>query len=274
MLSVEGQLRKMSAKQAKPVEYFLQFKDEKYALDQLIGQRVMMRFLGEIFCVQCGRKTKKSFQQGYCFPCMQKINECGNCILFPERCRVEHEGGCPENDWAHAHCHADQVVYLSNTSGLKVGVTRSTQIPTRWIDQGAMQAIKLFSTQNRYQAGIIEVALKSFVADKTNWRTMLKQDSQNVDMVKAKESLLRQAEQVLKPILDQYKTAIKLLDDEVTDILYPVAEYPTKITSHSFDKAEHVEGELLAVKGQYLIFDTGVLNLRKFSGYRIRVEVL
>ncbi len=194
--------------------------------------------------------------------------------FISERCRVEHEGGCPENDWAHAHCHADQVVYLSNTSGLKVGVTRSTQIPTRWIDQGAMQAIKLFSTQNRYQAGIIEVALKSFVADKTNWRTMLKQDSQNIDMVEAKKSLLRQAEQVLNPILDQYKTAIKPLDDEVTDILYPVTEYPTKITSHSFDKSEHIEGELLAIKGQYLIFDTGVLNLRKFSGYRIRVEVL
>lgn len=264
-----GFLRKMRTQLADPVQYEFILDQESFNLNQFLNKDITVEFLNEINCVQCGRKTPKSFQQGFCFPCMQRINECNNCQLFPEKCLVE-TGKCPENDWAHAQCHQKQIVYLANSTGLKVGITRITQMPTRWIDQGAAQALPIFETQNRYQCGLIEVALKQFVSDRTNWRDMLKNNIAHIDLIALKNKLLMDSKKSLENILNKYHNQIILLDNQnITKINYPVLEYPTIIKSLSFDKTPKITGKLLGIKGQYLMLDTGVLNIRKFGGYLI-----
>ena len=273
MSTVQGDLRKMSTQLGDVVQYELVVGDEKIALNSRIGQKIQLSFTGKIHCVQCGRKTKKSFQQGHCFVCMRRINECNNCILFPERCLVE-QGNCPHDDWAHRQCRSGQIVYLSNTSGLKVGITRDNQIPTRWIDQGAMQAIPLFYASNRYKAGLMEVAMKSFVADKTNWRVMLKQDSVSRDMEVEKQSLLERAALPVKQLLTSYSDDYRIMNEPCLNLMFPVGDYPKKVSSLSLDKTAEIEGVLLGIKGQYIILDHGVLNIRKFGGYNVVVSFL
>lgn len=266
----QGHLRKLSVTHETPIKYALNLDDHVIELNPLLNQKIFIEFLGDIHCMQCGRKTKQSFQQGFCFPCMQKINACNNCMIHPEKCLVE-SGKCDATDWAHAHCHQPQLVYLANASGLKVGVTQIKNNPSRWIDQGAAQALPIFQTSNRYQAGLLEVALKSFVSDKTNWRAMLKENRSHIDLMVEKKRLLSEAEKDITPILNKYTDQIIALDEKnIVTFDYPVSEYPAKINSLSLDKTSIVEGVLLGIKGQYLILDTGVLNVRKFGGYCIK----
>lgn len=255
-----------------PVEYFFILDNERIFLNQHLEKKIRLRFTGHIHCIQCGRKTNKSFQQGYCYPCMQRLNECGNCAIFPERCQVE-QGGCPEEDWAHAQCHSQQIIYLANASSLKVGVTRISHIPTRWIDQGAIQAIPIYEASNRYRAGLLEVALKAYVSDRTNWRTMLKNDSGLLDMLFERDSLLNKAHSSISELLLESQESLKPIKNVNPVFLdYPVIEYPKKITSLSLDKESEIEGILLGIKGQYLILDCGVLNIRKFGGYEVELS--
>lgn len=265
----QSYLHKMFVRYAQPIQYEFIFDKQKINVNPLLNKKIALEFQNEIHCIQCDRKITKSFQQGYCFPCMQKINECNNCMLHPERCLVE-AGKCDPMSWAHQQCNQPHLVYLANTSGLKVGVTREKNIPSRWIDQGAVQALPIFRTQNRYQAGLIEVALKNFVADKTNWRVMLMNQVASLDLLSEKKYLLSRAEKMLAPILKKYPEQIILLSDKkCLSFDYPVMEYPKKITALSFDKTPKIEGVLLGIKGQYLILNTGVLNIRKFGGYSV-----
>lgn len=261
-------LNKMITHYAKPVDYQLQGLNFK----EYMGQRITIRYLNKINCIQCGRVTQQSFQQGYCYSCMLRLQECNMCLLHPERCLVE-KGTCPENDWAHAQCHSPQIVYLANSSGLKVGITRDKNIPMRWIDQGAIQALPIMSASNRYQCGLIEVALKQFVADKTNWRAMLKNEVCLLDLRHERDILLEQAAAQIAEIMQRYPQQIKILDEKPVEIFYPVATYPQKITSLSLDKTPEVSGILQGLKGQYLILDSGVINIRKFGGYNVEVVV-
>lgn len=262
-------LKKMTVHYAKPVGYELTLENQTIQLNSLLNKKIVMQFLGEIHCIQCDRKIKKTFQQGYCFPCMQKINDCNNCIIHPEKCLVE-TGRCDPADWAHAHCHQQQIVYLANSSALKVGITRASNIPARWIDQGAVQALPIFQTSNRYQAGLLEVALKHYVSDKTNWRVMLQEEAKSISLEAEKKRLLSLAEKNISPILEKYTDEITLLKDQTAmTVEYPIVAYPSKITALSFDKTPMIEGVLLGIKGQYLILNTGVLNIRKFGGYRV-----
>lgn len=271
-MTSELHLRKMQVQYGDAIRYFLALNNEKICLNDYLNQTISLNFLGEICCIQCGRKTNKSFQQGYCFPCMRRINECNNCMIHPERCLVE-QGNCPQDDWAHQQCHQPHVVYLANASGLKVGITRTINQPSRWIDQGARQALPIFQTSNRYQAGLIEVVFKKYVADKTNWRAMLKNDVVLMDLALAKKDLLSQAAEDLAPILEKYSDAITGIESaEVRTFDYPVLQYPEKIQALSFDKTPEISGILQGIKGQYLILNTGVLNIRKFGGYLIRIQ--
>jgi hypothetical protein len=192
-------------------------------------------------------------------------------MIHPERCLVE-TGKCDPTNWAHQQCHQEHVVYLANSSGLKVGITRVKNMPSRWIDQGAAQALPIFHTQNRYQSGLIEVALKAFVADKTNWRAMLKENVAHIDLLAEKKSLLSQAEKNLSPILKKYADEItEMTEKNVLTFDYPIITYPQKITSLSFDKTPLIEGVLLGIKGQYILLDSGLLNIRKFGGYCVQI---
>ena len=253
------------------VNYFLPVGEQELPLNPYIGKHLKLEFLGNILCKNCGRKTKKSFSQGFCFPCMRRLAQCDMCILKPETCHF-HKGTCREPEWGEKNCFVPHFVYLSNTSGLKVGITRHSQIPTRWIDQGATQATIMFKVENRRQSGLVETAFKALIADKTNWRTMLKENQPDMDLpAKAGElitSLRADASHEAEIISAE---AVSDRNKDVASIRYPVLEFPKTIKSHNFDKNPLVEGTLAGIKGQYLMFDTGVINIRKFSSYEVRV---
>jgi len=267
-----GILRKMKAEWAEPVEYHLHLSTAEIPLNAALGKSISICYTGNIFCIQCDRKIKKSFQQGYCFPCYQRLLECNLCVIHPERCSVE-QGTCALNDWAHEHCHHTHIVYLANTSGLKVGITRETNMKTRWVDQGAVQAVPIFKVSNRYRAGVIEVLLKNHVKDKTNWRVMLKNQVETLDLALHRTELFAKIETSLPYTAKDFLADIQCLNETPVALAYPCQAYPQKLTSLSFDKNPTVEGTLMGIKGQYLLLDTGVINLRKFGGYEVEVSL-
>lgn len=269
----QGTLRKMHSRLEQPVAYKVPLGEQEIPLNPMLESTIRLEFSGRIHCVNCGRKTNKSFNQGYCFPCFQRLAQCDSCIIHPEKCHFD-QGSCREPAWGERYCMQDHIVYLANSSGLKVGITRATQIPTRWIDQGATQALAIIRVRTRLQSGTIEVMFKQYVADKTNWREMLKGEATPLDMMKESEKLIAQCRAEIEELEDRYGFfAISILNGiEPVAINYPVVEYPEKVTSFNFDKTPVVEGTLLGIKGQYLILDAGVINLRRFSGYEIQLS--
>ncbi|MFO7829031.1 MAG: DUF2797 domain-containing protein, partial [Bacteroidales bacterium] len=265
-MKIEGTLLKMRTELNNPVDYYLSVGNNEIHMNELLDKDISIRFLGEIHCIRCGRLTKKSFHQGYCYPCYRTAPQTDDCILKPELCRAQ-EGISRDMEWSKEHCLQDHYVYLAVSSGLKVGATRNTQIPTRWIDQGASYAIKIAKTPNRYTAGLVEVDLKKQFADKTNWRNML---SNKVDQNINLEDQKKKALQGIKKDFQQYF----IDDDEITSIEYPVIEFPEKVNSVNFDKEQEVSGKLKGIKGQYLIFDEGtVFNVRRHNGYEVELLV-
>jgi hypothetical protein len=259
-----GNIRKMESVPGDPIRYVLPVGHDKVGMNSLINQPVSLEYLGKINCIRCGRETRKSFAQGYCYPCFTTAPETEECVLKPELCRA-HLGEARDMEFAKEHCLIEHVVYLSFTSGVKVGVTRNTQVPTRWIDQGAIMAVELARTPDRYTAGMIEVAMKSHIQDKTNWRKMLSgPDPGGADLVGEKSRLMERVPQDLVRYLSP--------NDDISRLSYPVEEYPEKVTSLNFDKNPLVSGVLSGIKGQYLLFQGGsVINVRKFGGYLVRV---
>jgi len=270
---MQGTLNKMTTHLGTVVDYALPLGNERLALNRVIGATLSLRYTGRIFCVACGRKTSRSFAQGHCYPCMKKLAACDLCIMKPETCHY-HLGTCREPEWGESHCMIGHVVYLANTSGLKVGITRATQIPTRWMDQGATQALPIFRVKTRRISGLMEVALAQTMADKTNWRALLKGDNEPIDLPeRAVEAAAAFGETIAELNLRFGADAVQAADAEVLEIRYPVTEYPKKISSFNFDKNATVEGTLMGIKGQYLIFDSGVINIRKFTGYEVEVQI-
>ena len=272
--SLTGVLSKMQTDLQSPVQYQLPVGDDVLPLNDLIGQKITMEFAGGIFCNHCGRKTKKSFSQGYCYPCFKKLPQCDTCIMSPEKCHY-HEGTCRDSEWGDKFCMTDHVVYLANSSGLKVGITRASQIPTRWIDQGAIQAMPFIHVATRQQSGLLESLFKEFVSDRTNWRAMLKGSVEPLDLPAMAQDLLDMNASRIRDLQDRFGIqAIQPVQaPEVIDISYPIEEYPVKITSQSFDKKPLIEGTLTGIKGQYLMLDTGVVNIRKHTAYQVSVTV-
>ncbi|NJM15800.1 MAG: DUF2797 domain-containing protein [Bacteroidales bacterium] len=183
-----GNLQKMRTEHGQPVQYYLQLGKEELHVNNWIGKELYIDYQGVINCIKCGRVTNKSFSQGYCYPCFLSAPETEECVLRPELCRA-HEGIARDMEFATAHCLIDHYVYFAVSSGLKVGVTRNTQVPTRWIDQGANCAMPIARTPNRHTAGLIEVALKQHYADKTNWRKMLSGQYPNIDLVQERDKV-------------------------------------------------------------------------------------
>ncbi|MEQ8263552.1 DUF2797 domain-containing protein [Pseudohaliea sp.] len=268
-----GGVRKMRTALEEPVSYALPLGDSEVPMNPLLGQVVHLAFDGEIRCIYCDRKTSKSFNQGYCYPCFKRLARCDSCIVSPEKCHF-HEGTCREPEWGLANCMNDHIVYLSHTSGLKVGITRGTQVPTRWIDQGATQALPLFRVDSRLHSGLLEVALAREIGDRTQWQAMLKGDGEPRDLQEAAAALLdRCADNVAALQQEHGLQALSRLEDaEETTIRYPVLEYPVKVKSFNLDKTPRVGGTLLGIKGQYLVFDGGVINMRKYGGYQLTLE--
>ncbi len=260
------------AEHNQPVQYQLPVGDELLPMNAGIGQTLKLNYQNEIHCVACGRKTKKSFAQGHCYPCFRSLASCDMCIMKPETCHYA-EGTCREPEWGETNCFIPHYVYLANSSGIKVGITRGTQVPTRWIDQGASQALPIFQVANRLQSGLLEVVIKNHVSDRTDWRKMLKADAEPLDLKAIADELIDQCSSEIAAITnEQGAAAIQRLDEDMVNISYPVSMYPEKVKSLNFDKQPEIEGTLMGIKGQYLILDSGVLNIRKFSGYNIEVN--
>lgn len=268
--SVQGQVRKMKTEftAGEPVRYALPLGERDVPLNDRLGKTFRLRFEGAITCIHCDRKIKKTFSQGFCYPCFQRLAQCDQCIVKPELCHFA-QGTCREPEWGEAHCMIPHTVYLANSSTLKVGITRGIEPVYRWIDQGAIQGLPIRRVGTRLESGQVEVALKDYVADKTNWRAMLKGEADPIDLVAERDALLARyaADAPDKPLLGE---AIE--EAEPVEIEYPVAEFPKKIVSHNFDKKEVFEGTLMGIKGQYLILDTGVVNVRKYGGYHLALD--
>ncbi len=269
-----GCLKKMTTELTEPVSYHLEVGNESIALNPLLGKTLSLRHSGRIFCVHCGKKTAKSFNQGYCYPCFTKLAQCDLCIVKPETCHYA-KGSCREPAWGEAFCFQPHVVYLANSSGIKVGITRHSQIPTRWIDQGAVQAMPLFEVKSRYQSGLLEVALARHVSDKTSWQKMLKNNVEVLDLPMLRDELLNTCSEDIDALRERFgaDSVNSLTEAKAISLKYPVLEYPSKIKSLNFDKQLNVSGALQGIKGQYLLLDTGVINIRKFGGYEVVVEV-
>lgn len=274
MPSLSGALRKMRVELNTPVNYYLRVAEEELPLTAQVGKTMRLSFSGEIRCVHCDRQTKKSFNQGYCYPCFKKLAQCDMCIMKPEQCHFA-AGTCREPEWGQTHCMRTHYVYLANTSGLKVGLTRDTQLPTRWIDQGASAALPIAKVSSRHIAGLLEVLIAQRVKDKTAWQAMLKGKPVDIDLVAAREHWRTELAAEIQRLTDTLtEPDIQWLSEATpTDIEYPVSAYPSKVKSLNFDKQPEIEGTLIGIKGQYLILDTGVLNVRKFGGYCVSASI-
>lgn len=263
-LLASGHISKLTATQLLPqVQYSLPLDQKPFGLNECLGQNLKFSFSGEIECQNCGRKTKKSYCQGHCYPCSQRLAACDLCILKPETCHY-HLGSCREPEWGEKNCHQAHIIYLSNTSGLKVGITRKSQIPTRWLDQGAVAALAILEVDERLHAGQVEIRLAQKLADKTNWRQLLKAEPEPIDLVQVRDQILAE--------VDLSDLPVRAFDDlPEQHIHYPVLSYPEKIVSLNADKTPEISGKLMGIKGQYLIFDVGVINMRKYTGYQLSI---
>ena len=269
-MKITGHLQKMHTKLASPVTYSLPLDDHLEEMNPHIGHTISLKATGQIHCVACGRKTNKSYSQGHCYPCMKSLPQCDMCIMKPETCHYE-QGTCRDPAWGDEHCMQPHTIYLANSSGIKVGISR--QIPTRWIDQGASEALAIMQVSHRHLSGLVEVIFKNHVSDRTDWRKMLKGSPEPIDLKARRDEIFAASADELAALKAQYgDEAMTTLDNDTTVIDYPVTEYPTKVSSLNFDKTPHISGVLQGIKGQYLILDCGVLNIRKFSGYEVEFE--
>lgn len=263
-------LQKLIIEANQPAQYFLQLKDNVLPLNELLDTKIKLTHSGNKYCIQCNRKTSKTFQQGYCFPCYRRLQEC-DCMLRPEKCRI-NEGICKPDDWAHAQCFGDHIVYLANASGIKVGITRKPNVPSRWLDQGAIQALPIFETKNRLQAGLVEVVIKQYISDKTNWRAMLKANPESINLFEQRDIVYDTIEKELKTIQNTHPEQITRIDSKAYDFSYPIIQFPEKIHSLNLDKDHIAEGKLQGMKGQYLFLSGNVINIRKFGGYEVELN--
>jgi len=245
-----------------PVDYFLQIDEEKVPLNEWLGKELTVSFLGTRNCIACGRKTNKTFNSGYCYPCFTKLPENDLCIVKPHECHFD-KGTCRDPQFGEAHCMIPHYVYLALSSDVKVGLTRKNNQLKRWVDQGAVRAIPIAEVPTRRMAGELEVHLSQYLPDKTNWRKMLKGEVTEVDLLAMREEVYGYFPEEFKPF--------QLREDEWIDITYPILESLNKITSFSLDKQESITGRLIGVKAQYLIFDNGVFQARKHAGYQVKV---
>jgi len=263
-MQFQGVLKKMMTENGSPINYYLDLENDFLNLNQLIDKNISIQFV-KFQCLNCG-KNKKIYRQGYCYDCFYNMPQTGDWIMHPELSTAHLDKEDRDLDYEKEVQLKPHIVYLANSSNVKVGVTRKSQIPTRWIDQGAHEALVLVEVPNRYLAGITEVALKDHVSDKTNWRKMLTNSITDVDLKAEKERLSAF-------IPDEVKIYFGLNSEEI-HLDFPVVQYPAKVKSLSLDKTPEFTGTLKGIKGQYLIFEDGtVFNVRSYEGYVVNLNL-
>ncbi len=273
-MKIEGNLRKMSGELLNgDVIYKLPVKDiltpiDAIELNPFIGKLIEIEYQGYINSVLSGEKMKKAYGEGLTYKEFMESPLASPSIVRPELSRI-HEGiALRDYDWEMEHHMAPHIVYISLTNGYKVGVTRFSNVPSRWIDQGAVKAVKLAEVPYRQLAGLIEVSLKSHIADKTHWQKMLKGIIDNpTDIISIRDEMAELVPEEYKQYLSK--------DVDIVEINYPVLQYPEKVKSLKLDREQRIRKKMIGIKGQYLIFDDGsVLNIRSHAGYRVSIESL
>ncbi len=263
-MQYQGVLQKMATDLQETIQYYLFFKDDVLNMNQLLGKKLSFSFV-KYECMSC-HKDKEIFRQGLCKQCFFEQPQAGEWIMHPEKSTAHLNIEDRDLTYEKEVQLKPHIVYLALSSTIKVGVTRKTQVPTRWIDQGATQALPILETPNRYLSGIAEVALKNHVADKTNWRAMLKNEVPEADLATSRD--------VLKQYLPEEVLPYFLENEKVLDLNFPVLQYPTKIKSLNLTKTPNYEGVLKGIKGQYLIFeDHTAFNVRNNEGLVVNLTV-
>ncbi len=260
----QGVLQKMQTELAHPIQYYLVFEDSFLNVNQLLNKEIEIAFQG-YQCLNCG-EAKKIFRQGFCYDCFMTSPAVGDWIMKPELSTAHLD--IEDRDLAYEKRVQLQphIVYLALSSEVKVGVTRKTQVPTRWIDQGAIQAVPIVEVPNRYLAGITEVALKNHFADKTSWQKMLKNEVIPADLQAERQ---KTKDWIPKEVLPYFAEQEKIYDLE-----FPVLHYPKKVNSLNLDKTPLYNGKVMGIKGQYLLFEDGtVFNIRSYEGYVVKMSV-
>ncbi|MFQ3368976.1 MAG: hypothetical protein ACI8PF_000257 [Flavobacteriaceae bacterium] len=262
-MKFQGVIRKMQSEFKSPIKYYLEFKDNFICLNDLLDKEVSIKFL-HYFCLSC-EKEKEIFRQGYCKNCFFEQAQAGDWIIKPELSTAHLNIEDRDLDYEKRVQLQPHIVYLANTGQLKVGVTRKAQVPYRWIDQGAHQAIELVEVPNRYLAGITEVAIKEFISDKTNWRKMLTSDNNDLDIMSCKEDMKKH---IPKETLQYF-----IESNSMIDIDFPVNEYPIKPLTQKLIKTKEIKGTLKGIKGQYLLFEENkVFNVRSHEGFVVEIS--
>ncbi len=248
-----------------PIQYYLVFENSFLNLNQVLNKTITIELTG-YQCLNCG-KNKKIYRQGFCYDCFYSSPAVGDWIMKPELSTAHLGIADRDLDYETRVQLQPHIVYLALSSEVKVGVTRKTQVPTRWIDQGAEKAIAIVEVPNRYLAGITEVALKNHFSDKTNWRKMLTNDIVSTDLIQEKIKV----QNLLPQEVTEYFFSEK---NDVYEMHYPVLQYPKKINSLSLEKTPNFKGVLLGIKGQYLIFEDGtVFNIRSSEGSVVNIDL-
>ena len=264
-MTYSGVLTKMQTEFGNPIQYYLVFENSFLNLNQVLNKTITIELTG-YQCLNCG-KNKKIYRQGFCYDCFYSSPAVGDWIMKPELSTAHLGIADRDLDYETRVQLQPHIVYLALSSEVKVGVTRKTQVPTRWIDQGAEKAIAIVEVPNRYLAGITEVALKNHFSDKTNWRKMLTNDIVTTDLIQEKIKV----QDLLPQEVTEYFFSEK---NDVYEMHYPVLQYPKKINSLSLEKTPNFKGVLLGIKGQYLIFEDGtVFNVRSSEGSVVSINL-
>lgn len=264
MPRAEGFIQGFHHEHADPVAFSIQIDENAFPI--ALGNNLSIRFLGDKACVHCGRRVKKLYQNGYCFPCIQSLAECDLCIVKPHECHF-HLGTCRDEPWAQTHCMIPHYVYLAVSSSVKVGLTRKGRELTRWMEQGAEQAVLVAEVPTRKMAGELEMEIAKNIPDKTNWRKMLQTHGQRIDLQSVKQ-------EVIASLPETWSEYLLKDDAQEHQFLFPRdTDFEPTLKGISLDKTHEVQGVIRGLKGQYLIFDDGVFNLRKHAGYQVQISV-
>ncbi|MDO7138067.1 DUF2797 domain-containing protein [Algibacter lectus] len=263
-MTYQGVLTKMETEFSNPIQYYLVFDSDFINMNQLIGKEISIEFV-KYQCLNCGL-DKPIYRQGYDKQCFFETAQTGDWIMRPELSTAHLGQEDRDLEYEKRVQLQPHIVYLANSSNVKVGVTRKTQVPTRWIDQGAHEALEIVEVPNRYLAGVTEVALKSYVADKTNWRKMLKNDNEDENLVEWRDRL--------KQYIPDEAAQYFIENNTETHLDFPVDKYPLKPKSLNIKKELKYTGKLVGIKGQYLIFDDEtVFNIRSNEGIVVKISV-
>ena len=263
-MQYEGVLKKMQTEIGTPIQYYLIFENDFLNVNQILGKKITLTFIKHQ-CLNCGQ-NKPIYRQGFCKSCFFETPLAGDWIMRPELSTAHLDKEDRNLEYEKKAQLQPHIVYLANSSNVKVGVTRKNQVPTRWIDQGAHEALEIVEVPNRYLAGITEVALKAHVSDKTNWRKMLTNSIEDVN--------LEEWKQKLKSFIPNEALEYFITDNEETHLEFPVLRYPEKVKSLNLEKNLNYTGVLKGIKGQYFIFeDDTVFNIRANEGLYISLEI-